>query len=96
MFPHEREAKIPLRSSRRTPTPDDQDVELAREAKKTVSLGKDFVEQFEHVMKSGHINEQVDAGVQEVVRVVEEKRAQDALNRQAFLEKYEEDLDEAI
>ena len=88
MFPHEREAKINSRNPHlrgRSPPPDDQDLELIREAKKTISLGKDFVEQFEQVMKSGHIDERVDAEIQEVVKVVETKRANDALNREAFL-----------
>ena len=85
MFPHEREAKVTLNKKRRTPTPDEQDLEITRESKKIVSLGEDFVESFESNLKSGKINAKVESGIKLVMLEAEKKRAKDSRIRQAYV-----------
>ena len=50
MFQQERERKMPLKkqkTKRRTPTPDEQDEEFNREMKKTITLGDEFIPEYE-------------------------------------------------
>ena len=89
MFPHEREAKVTLRKQqtrRRTPTPDEQDLELTREAKKVVSLGGDFIEQYQKSISTEEFNNKVKAGINRVALENKEKRAHDAMKREAYQE----------
>ena len=86
MFPHEREAKIKLRKKRRTPTPDEQDLEINRESKKTVSFGEDLVGQFETNLKSGNVNAKVESGIKVVVLETQKRRAEDVKKRKAYVE----------
>ena len=85
MFPHEREAKVTLHKKRRTPTPDELDLEITRESKKLVSLGENFVESFESNLKSGKINAKVESGIKLVLLEAEKKRAVDSRKRKAYV-----------
>ena len=87
MFPHERETKVKLRTKRRTPTPDDEDLEITRESKKIVSLGDDFVDQFETNLKSGKVCAKVESGIKVVMLEAEKNRADDSRKRKAYVEK---------
>ena len=77
MLKQEHERKIPLnkqKTKRRTPTPDEQDEEFNRELKKTITLGDDFIPQFEESIKNGHIDEKVEEGISQIVKEAEKKR----------------------
>ena len=77
MLKQEPERKLPLnkqKTKRRTPTPDEQDEEFNRELKKTITLGDDFIPQFEESIKNGHIDEKVEAGISQIVNEAEKKR----------------------
>ena len=80
MFPLERERKMPLnkqKAKRRTPTPDEQDEEFNREIKKTITLGDDFIPQFQLALKQGHINEKVEVSISQIVEEADKKRKED-------------------
>ena len=59
---------------RRSLTPDEQDDELAREAKKTVSLGDDFMPKYDLALESGEIERRIDDGVIGAIKHQDAKR----------------------
>ena len=81
MFSHEREAKVTLRRQKtriRTPSPDEQDMELIREAKKAVSFGADFIEEYQQSITKDDFNSQKKRGIARVTLENQEKREEDA------------------
>ena len=63
-----------------------------REGKKVVSLGADFIEQYQKSISTEEFNTQVKAGINRVALENKEKRAYDAQMREAYLEEIKQKL----
>ena len=63
-----------------------------REGKKVVSLGGDFIEQYQKSISTEEFNTQVKAGISRVALENQEKRAHDAQRREAYLEEIKQKL----
>ena len=63
-----------------------------REAKKVVSLGDDFIDQYQKSISKEEFNDKVKAGINRVALENKEKRAHDAKRREAYLEEIKQKL----